>query len=631
MRLLLVLSLFFFFLIDGYSQDTRGGDRDNNASRSKNKIGRTLLDDSTKTMYGMNTTSYILSSQLLDGDTNFIQVDSSLNNFEKFSVFEKNKMRFQNLGNLGTPLGDLFDRTPKLFNVSSGFNSLDSYYNVIRNNKFYNTKSPFIDLELILGGKGRNKVDFLFTRNINKNWNIGFDIHRIASDKQIGATKTKGDRNVNSSAFNFFVYHESKNKKVKLFSSFLNFSHQILGTGGIDLEIEDLPLEYFLYNDSEVRLSKVENNDKRKSYNVFFEYKLLKKFKIYANVEYYTQNISYNDDNLSLNVLYYDSILNDNVVTADSFKLSSLRNRIGIKGSIARIEYNFYANYNLLNYKYSLDSLKSNINENFIGGKLRFKKDKFAINSSINLKTNGNYEFIGKINNKFFDASYTSGLYNPNILENYYNGNHYYWNNDFKSKFVNKLSFNVKIDYKNIFFSPRIELISINNHIYFSDSKMPIQNDDMINYNVFGFDLKLGLFNNLIKFENEYYYSIVGESSKEIIKLPTHHNYSRIYYTSKWFNNSIPVQFGINIYYRSKYFGDAYDPVIQNYYIQDSFRLENYFRTNIFFSMQVKNLRIFAKMTHFNQFDTYGGYFVTPYYPGQNKVLDLGFRWYFFN
>ena len=67
-----------------------------------------------------------------------------------------------------------------------------------------------------------------------------------------------------------------------------------------------------------------------------------------------------------VNVFYYDSILNDNVVTADSFKLSSLRNRIGIQGSIARIEYNFYANYNLLNYKYSLDSLKSNINENFI-------------------------------------------------------------------------------------------------------------------------------------------------------------------------------------------------------------------------------------------------------------------------
>ena len=29
--------------------------------------------------------------------------------------------------------------------------------------------------------------------------------------------------------------------------------------------------------------------------------------------------------------------------------------------------------------------------------------------------------------------------------------------------------------------------------------------------------------------------------------------------------------------------------------------------------------------------DKFDGYFVTPYYPGQKKVLDLGVRWYFFN
>ena len=36
------------------------------------------------------------------------------------------------------------------------------------------------------------------------------------------------------------------------------------------------------------------------------------------------------------------------------------------------------------------------------------------------------------------------------------------------------------------------------------------------------------------------------------------------------------------------------------------------------------NLRIFLKMNHFNQFDSFDGYFVTPYYPAQKKVLDLG-------
>ena len=184
---------------------------------------------------------------------------------------------------------------------------------------------------------------------------------------------------------------------------------------------------------------------------------------------------------------------------------------------------------------------------------------------------------------------------------------------------------------KSIFFSPRVELISINNHIYFSDTKNPIQHDKLINYNLLGFDLKYSFFNNLLNFENEYYYSLINSSNNNILQLPSHHNYSKLYYSDSWFKKSIPVQLGINIFYRSKYFGNAYDPVMQKFYNQNTFELQNSLRTNIFFSMQIQNLRLFVKMTHFNQFDKYDGYFITPYYPAQKKVLDLGVRWYFFN
>jgi len=630
MRFIIIFSFFFFsFLNITYSQDTRGGENEN--SRSKKNTQRTLLDDSTKVIYGINTSLYILKNKLLEGDTNFIQIDSSLHDFEKFSIFENNKMRYQNLGNVGSALNDIFDKTLNSFSKVSGFDSFDPYYDVISNNKFYNTKSPLIDLSLIFGGKGRSKVDFLFTRNINKNWNIGFDIHRIIADKQIGATKTKGDRNINSSSFNFFVYHLSNNKKLKFYSNIVNYSHQTLGTGGVDIEVEDLPLDFFLYNDSEVNLTKIESNDKRRSYNAFFEYKLFENFKLYYNVEYYSQNVIYNDENLSSNSNFYDFILHDNITTADSFELGVLKNQVGFKGSLAKIKYNVYANSNLLSYRYSLDTLKSSLNENFLGGVISFKKDNFLINGLFNLKTNGNYLLKANIKSKYFNASYTSGLYNPDIIENYYNGNHYFWKNSFKSKFLNKLSFKLNVEYKNLLFSPRVELISINNYIYFSDNKNPVQHEDLINYNLLGFDFKYSLFDELLNFENEYYYSLVNSSSNNILKLPAHHNYSKLYYADNWFKKSIPVQLGINIFYRSKYYGNAYDPVIQKFYTQNAFELQSSLRTNIFFSMQIKNLRLFVKMTHFNQFDKYDGYFITPYYPAQKKVLDLGVRWYFFN
>ena len=135
----------------------------------------------------------------------------------------------------------------------------------------------------------------------------------------------------------------------------------------------------------------------------------------------------------------------------------------------------------------------------------------------------------------------------------------------------------------------------------------------------------------MINLDNKYTYSILSESSNDIINIPDHHNYSRLYYSGKWFKNTIPVQFGVNMYYRSKYYGNGYEPTLQSYYVQNSFMLDDYLRYNLFFIMQIQNLRVSLKMTHFNQFDKFDGYFVTPYYPGQKKVLDLGVRWYFFN
>ena len=625
-------SLFLIlFSFHAFSQQ-RGGVAGQGQSGRQNKENlRTVLDDSTKTIYGMNTSRFMLKEDIIMGDTIYQSLDSSLINFEKVYDDEKNLMTLQSLGNIGTPLHDIYNFYSNDFSIKSGLNSLDSYFFRSSSQKFYDTRSPLIDLSLFFGGNGRSIVDFVFSRNINENWNIGFDIHRISADKQIAATKAKGDKNINSSLFKLFAFHKSKDKKLTLYSDFVSFKHNILGTGGIDIDIESLPLDFFIYNDFETRLSQIENIEKRSRFNVLFNYKILNGLEVYNDLEFYNQGLFYNDDNFVVNSTYYENIFLNDSFTSDSVKLKTFNNRVGLKGSVKNLKYNIFANYRNIRFRYTTYSNSTSINRFYLGGNIGYFKNNIKIQGDLKIKSSGDYSLKGILNIGLLNVSYYSSLHEPSIYLNRYSSNHHTWENDFKSSFINVLDSRLSLSNDNISFEPFLKIVSISDHIYISEDKVPIQFEDIIVNNQIGIDLKIRLFNKMINLDNKYTYSILSESSQNIINIPDHHNYSKLYYSGNWFKNTIPVQFGVNMYYRTKYYGNGYEPALQSYYVQNSFMLDNYLRYNLFFNMQIQNLRISLKMTHFNQFDKFDGYFVTPYYPGQKKVLDLGVRWYFFN
>ena len=623
--------ILILFSLHGFSQQ-RGGNVGQGQSGRQNKENlRTVLDDSTKTIYSMNTSKFMLKENLLRGDTIYQSLDSSLTNFEKVYDDEINIMTLQSLGNVGTPLYDIYNFFSDDFSLQSGLNSLDKYFFRSSSQKFYDTRSPLIDLSLFFGGNGRSIIDFVFSRNINENWNIGFDIHRISADKQISATKAKGDKNINSSLFKLFTFHRSKNKKLTLYSDFVSFKHNILGTGGIDIELESLPLDFFIYNDFETRLNQIENIEKRSRFNVLFNFKILNGLEIYNDLQFYNQGLFYNDDNFVVNSSYYENFFINDSFTSDSVKLKTFNNRVGFKGAIKKMSYNIFANYRNVGYKYTLESNSTTISRFYLGGNIRYFNNKIKIQGDLKIKSSGDYSLKGTLNLGLLNVSYYSSLHEPSIFLNRYSNNHYNWENNFQSSFINVLDGRINLGKDNISFEPFLKILSISDHIYLSEERVPLQHEDIIVNNQIGIDFKIGLFNKMINLDNKYTYSILSESSNNIINIPDHHNYSRLYYSGKWFKNTIPVQFGVNMYYRSNYYGNGYEPILQSYYVQNSFMLDDYLRYNLFFIMQIQNLRVSLKMTHFNQFDKFDGYFVTPYYPGQKKVLDLGIRWYFFN
>jgi len=588
---------------------------------------RTILDDTTKIIYGMKTTSFISKEKFLLSDTLFLILDSTLNDIYDISIPEKNQFKYQNLGNLGSPVRNIFYETPNSFSLQSGLSSLQPYIDEISTSKFYDTKSPFIDLGLFFGGLGRSKVDFEFSRNVNKNWNLTLAINRISSDKQIGAIKNKGDKNIKSSSLKFNIFHKSNNKKISHFTDIISLNHNILGTGGVDLIVDSLPIDFFLYKDFEVRLTEVENIYKNLKLETYTDYKLSNELKFYNHTKYRKEYYGYEDMNLSLNFNFYDSFL-DNIATQDSFKIKNVSNRIGIKGNSKLFNYDIYGNFGY--FKYHVNALENSFSEIYVGGLLKYKNPSFDVVSNFEIKKSSDYRLKVDLKSKIFEASYLSALYEPKIFERIYLGNHYSWENNFNSSFVNNLNAKINLENRFITFSPSINFYTIKDHIYFVGDNH-LQADQVITFNQFIVDLKLKLLNNKINFDNKFTYNLSSNSANGILNFPKQTLYSKLYYNGIWFNNTIPVQLGTIISYRSEFYGDAYDPITQNFYVQNEFMLERYLRFDLFFTMQVNNLRIFLKMNHFNQFDSFDGYFVTPYYPAQKKVLDLGVRWYFFN
>ncbi|MDB5263868.1 MAG: hypothetical protein JWQ14_3151, partial [Adhaeribacter sp.] len=113
---------------------------------------------------------------------------------------------------------------------------------------------------------------------------------------------------------------------------------------------------------------------------------------------------------------------------------------------------------------------------------------------------------------------------------------------------------------------------------------------------------------------------------------------SRIYYQGALFKNALYGQVGIETYVTDDYYADAYMPVTQQFYLQNSFKTPNYNFTerlypvvDLFLTVDIKNFNAFLKMSHVNQGFPQEGYFPTPYYPGMGRSFVFGIKWMFFD
>ena len=602
-----------------------------------------IIDDSTELVYGANTTQIIYESHLKNNKPKEVHPDTSLYELEKFSFVDIGDRKYQDLGNNGTALFPIFHSLPTQIGRTSGMNVYDPYLKNPEDHKYYNSKSPHINLMVVFGGEGRSVVDMSFSRNINENWNIGFDIYRITSDKQIGKSGQQ-DRNVESSIFDLYTFYQHSELPYSAMVSLTNSSFNIEETGGIYLEDFTIATqaELYEYADSDIQLSDARASDKRLSAHLFHQYNWTKPFQFYHQLDVKIQTFGYQDFSGGGTTTYdayedyYDQILIDQDSTYDLFEWREIVNEIGIKGDLANLFYRVYLKRRDIDQDNLYQDPTPRFSETYLGGYTRFDwRERFNVEARAELLQSGEYLLKGNLNSDLIFASYTSMRYKPTFLQDRYFGNHNEWDNNFSSAFANEIKGGINVDLGFLNVAPQARLLTRDGFFYFDEQAQSTQSNDIAVLTSLGGDFNFRIFTDrenkeAIHIENEVYFTTLTGDGADKMVVPKFFYNGRFFWRGAWFKNTMGVEVGADIHSKSEYFAMGFAPEIQQYHLQDEFSIDAFYTIDAFISMKVNNVRAFVKLTNLNQQDN-GGYFITPFYPGQARTMDFGVRWLFFD
>ncbi|NNK60402.1 MAG: putative porin [Flavobacteriaceae bacterium] len=234
-------------------------------------------------------------------------------------------------------------------------------------------------------------------------------------------------------------------------------------------------------------------------------------------------------------------------------------------------------------------------------------KDKIKVGAFIKLNSSApNYNYL---------------LYQSDYLN-------YNWQNSYKNIETKQLGFqinaskiaDVELDYN-----------TLENYTYFSKNDegfvKPNQSPKTINY----FRIKLsrefrfGKFalNNTVRYQKV----IDGEG---ILNVPEFVSRNTLYFGSDLFDKALFLQTGVTFSYFTAYHMNGYDPVLAEFYSQNSTKLGGFPRFDFFINAKVRQTRIYLKAEHFNSAFTGYNFYSAPNYPYRDFVVRFGLVWNFF-
>ena len=556
-------------------------------------------------------------------------------------------------GNLGSPIQSklYFDRPENTDFIFT--NTYFPYIMNLPNATFYNTKTPYSNLNYITGGstyRDEDNIRFIFTANANKKLNFGTTLDYIyapgeyqnqAFQRFAGSLFGSYD-GVHYKATGLFSTNSLSNQESGGLSSIENGINPF-GQSGTVLPVNingfsnykyDLLYYNHEYSIGIERPVRINPDSVRMDYVPVTKFAHTFKFEN-ARKRYYENSVE---------KTFYANTYGFGNQTNDTTSLQTITNNLSV--SLAE-EYNKWMQFGLTafienevqRYVYMQDNqlnlkFESNTKIGGVLSKQRGQKFRYSILGDItllgfkagdfSLKANveGNFKLwkdsISLIANGFIRSD------EPSFYLQHYQSNHFRWDNNFAKTYRTHVGGTFSIPTR--LFSLNVSLENITQMIYFNQNAMPTQFPG--NVQVIAANLRQDFHVGKFALDNTVVYQV--SSQKSVLPLPMLTLYNNLYYHDLWFN-VLSVQLGVNLRYHTTYYAPSYMPATGQFYNQGTTLIGNYPEMSVYANFHLKRTRFFIEYYNISQMFINDGYYSMPSYPINPALIKIGISWNFYN
>ncbi len=616
----------------------------------------------------------VTNERLLDDSTQVFPLDTSLTNFENYSVLYQPRSPKIGLGNLGLAERNLLFEPDKTIGFDVGQHFLDAYMLHPQDIQYYRARVPITSLYLVTGGQIEQLFKLFHTQNIKPNWNIGFNYNRIGSQ---GLYPRQKPDHLSAAIFSWY---ESKNKRYNILGnaffnnlkspengSLLNesiFSNPSLLSSGEGIRLNNtrdnlrdngVYIKQFYYLG---RIDSLSSNNadakilptQRIAYTLFYnvrKYKFLQddidNYKIFPDY-YFDKAVS--RDSLAVlhvqNEFSYSFYLRGKSV---NFVKNELKLDLGIKHDYYK--YDQYVRDTLTTQGFQLTGLPqidqkqaSTFQDITLKAKLGYRfSDRMGLDADFQQivlgRDFGNYLYDAKLNvsagdkiGKIILEAYTQNT-SPPLIYTHWVSNHFIWTNNFKNVKTTSASFNyINNKYQ---FDIKAEYFLINNYVYFDapsggNDASPSQLTTPINLLKVSVSKNITLgrwhFDNFIVYQKTDY--------QNTLRTPELYTYTSLYYGKLLFN-VLNTNIGINVRYNTPYIAPSYAVGLGEFYNGPAIKFSSYPIGAIFIKATLKRTNLLLQYDYLNQGLFSNGYYTVNRYPMPSSILKFGVLWHFYN